>query len=370
MILLRRRIAHLLHSTSRAATLFFSSASQNPLSNSPFIVEYLISSVGLSQEAAIKASKNITHLKSPSQPDSVIQLLKQSGFSDDQIKRLVVRKPNILCASVDKKLRPKMKAMMQTGFTESELTQLLSEIPSFFHSNNAVSRIQFWRDFFGNEDNFLKTLIRGRFLLTSSLDNRILPNISFLSGCGIPVKRIGSLIKSNPRLITAKLGSIKDLVARTEELGFCRGSGMFYHALDSVFKVSLDNMKEKIKLLRSAGWSESEVSSVILRAPYILKISNKNLADKRKFFLERLGCDMSYLAKNPTLLSLSLDKRLVPRCDVLQLLKSKGLLKRKVAANSVMQATNETFILKFILPYREKIPKLLDNYVAATAVKL
>jgi hypothetical protein len=88
---------------------------------------YFTSFFSIPADGAPKAStfKNLTRIKFPKQPDSVISFLKDIGLSDSQIRRVTSFDPNLLSKNVDKFLHPRDQALMDVGFTVEILSRLI-----------------------------------------------------------------------------------------------------------------------------------------------------------------------------------------------------------------------------------------------------
>lgn len=88
------------------------------------------------------------------------------------------------------------------------------------------------------------------------------------------------------------------------------------------------------------------------------------------FFVNEAGLEASYIARYPNLLGFSLEKRVIPRYTVIQFLLSKGLM--NVTQRSfycLVKISDQEFKEKFVIPYLEEAPDLLDLYQAKTTTK-
>ncbi|XP_010939576.1 transcription termination factor MTERF8, chloroplastic [Elaeis guineensis] len=357
--------------SSRHHHLFpFSTATiQNPSSAPPFLVQYLINSCGLSSDEAAEASKHIAHLKSPSNPDSVLRFLKQSGFTDAHIRKLVSLHPRVLCSKVEKTLDRKFRALLDMGLPEAAMVQLVSSVPKTIQIHDPRPKIEFWTSLIGTQENLLKALKRNPKLLSCSLENRIMPNISFLRDCGISDRRIGKMVLNFSRFITMSLDSLKVVTKRAEELGIPHSSGMFWQALSAVLCSNRTAVDAKFRLLKSLGWSESEIASAVCKTPKLLNCSEKSIRAKMDFLTKEAALEPSYVASCPVLLMCSLERRLIPRNHVLRILKSKELLEGGRHFYAAIVLREEKFLKKFVLPNEKKIPGLSEAYLAACAGK-
>jgi mTERF domain-containing protein len=74
-----------------------------------FAVSYLINSCGLSKKSAILAFQRKRVLfQSPEKPDSVLNLLKENGFSNAQISKIVGMHPLILVSDPERPFCPRL----------------------------------------------------------------------------------------------------------------------------------------------------------------------------------------------------------------------------------------------------------------------
>ncbi|EHA8592351.1 transcription termination factor MTERF8, chloroplastic [Cocos nucifera] len=385
MGLLERRLFYLLSSSPTAlkSTLLSSShhlagsllrfsiaTSQDPSPNPPFQVEYLINSCGLSPDRAVEASKYLAHLRSPLKPISVVGFLKQFGFGDEHIRKIVSLNPKVLCASVNNTLKPRIKVLQELGFSDGQIVRLVSSCPLALVCSELQCRIEFWRPLFETDEQLLKAIERNYHLLTSNLGKRIMPNIVLLRDCGISDCQIGRMILKIPWLITRSLPSVKSVIQRAEELGVPRGSGMFLMALHAVSSNSRTRIKAKFQFLMSLGWSEADVAFVIRKAPFLLYRAEKSTCDKMDFLRKEVGCDLQYVAHRPGLLTYSLEGRMMPRYGVLKNLKANELPEGDLDFYSAVMISGDKFLNKFVLPHKDRIPGLYETYVASTAGKV
>jgi mTERF domain-containing protein len=61
-------------------------------------------------------------------------------------------------------------------------------------------------------------------------------------------------------------------------------------------------------------------------------------------------------------ISFSLEKRIIPRCSVVQILIAKGLVKNNLALGTFLQLTERIFLEKFVIRFRDDAPQLLKVY--------
>ncbi|CAL5046929.1 unnamed protein product [Urochloa decumbens] len=107
-----------------AASAASSSASLGP---APFAVaDYLAASCQLTRDQALRASRKLSRLKSPSKPDAVLAFLSGFGLTPQEIATAVVLHPKLLCCKVDKTLAPRLAALKDHGLSASQIGRLMA----------------------------------------------------------------------------------------------------------------------------------------------------------------------------------------------------------------------------------------------------
>ncbi|RWV76969.1 hypothetical protein GW17_00062270 [Ensete ventricosum] len=135
---------------------------------------------------------------------------------------------------------------------------------------------------------------------------------------------------------------------------------MFITILKYLHRVSKERVTAKVDLLRSFGWSESEFFSAVKQSPRFLCLSLELLRKKMEFLINEVGYVPSFIADHSYLLKYSLEKRVIPRFRVLDMLNTKGLWTRRGKFPHFLQLSDKKFMEKIVLPYKEKVPELLD----------
>lgn len=96
--------------------------------------------------------------------------------------------------------------------------------------------------------------------------------------------------------------------------------------------------------------------------PGLLRNSEEKLKIAVEFFLNDVKFERSILVRRPICLMLSMEKRVIPRYRVLQVMKSKRLLKKEPSFVTVLSLPEEEFLEKFISRFRDDVEELLVAY--------
>ncbi|XP_064985936.1 uncharacterized protein LOC135585724 [Musa acuminata AAA Group] len=368
---LRRNSLLPLFETYRLRDLFFFSSSVDlpaavGVTTSPdphFMVEYLVNSCGFSPSEVAKFSKPLAHLRSTEKPDAVVNFMRSQGFDGAGIRKLISLNPNYLCVNVEK-LAPKFQFLRDLGLSESDIVDAILKnhgILLFNVQRSIVPKLELWESLLGSRELVLNRLKKTGWFFSSSVEKTLHPNLKFLRDeCGIPEERVSVVLRRHPQLISRKPESLRALVARADELGMPRQSRMFVRTLDALLMVSKERFEAKVEFMRSFGWSESEFSSVVRKVPTFLCISLDMMRRKMEFFINIVGDTPSFIASQPSILLYSLQKRVIPRFRVTEMLKLKGLWTGKYKFTSILVFTDTKFMEKFVLPHKENVPELLD----------
>jgi mTERF domain-containing protein len=333
----------------------------------PFAVEeYLMSTCHLTPVQALKASKVLSHLKSPSRPDAVLAFLSDLGLSDADIAAAVAYDPKLLCSEVERTLAPRLAELRDIGLSPSQIARLVLVDPARFRRPTVISKLQYFVPLFGSFDNLLQAVRSNAYLLSSDLERVVKPNVSFLIECGLDACDIAKLSVPVPRLITTNPERVREMVERAEAVGVPRRTRMFRHALLAVAFLSEEKIAAKVEFLKKTfRWSDAEVGVAVSKLPLVLKHSKDRLRRMSEFLITQVGLEPEYIAHRPALLTYSLERRLMPRHYVVKFLKENGLLEQDRSYYTAVQVSENVFMEKFIGPYKEAAPSLAQDYAAA-----
>ncbi|ONK55094.1 uncharacterized protein A4U43_UnF7660 [Asparagus officinalis] len=121
--------------------------------------------------------------------------------------------------------------------------------------------------------------------------------------------------------------------------------------------------ERKLDLYKSFGWSEEEIISAFTKHPNCMLISDKKIKQMIDFYVNKLHWASHVLLANPKLLCHGLESRVLPRCCVLSVLSSKGLIKRyPCVINGVLRLNENKFYNKYVSKYMDQVPEVLEAY--------
>ncbi|TVU11976.1 hypothetical protein EJB05_45588, partial [Eragrostis curvula] len=337
-----------------------------PASPKLFAVEdYLVASCGLTRAQALKASRNLSHLKSTSKPDAVLAFLSGLGIPLSDIATLVASDPRFLCASVEKNLAPRVAELRDLGLSGPQIARLIPLALISFRISALGGAVSFWLSVFnGSFETLLRALRLNSSILRANINEVIMPNLTFLQQCGINISEFAVMNMYSSRLFVLKPKSLREAAERVEELGINRGSRMFRRALAVLALMSREDVSMKMGLLQKIGFSQDDALIIVRKAPLLLRLSDEKIRRAMHFLTKDVGLEAPYIAQRPALLGYSLERRLLPRHRLLKVLKEKGLLNVELDYYATASIAEKIFIQKFVLPYKDHVPGLADEYAS------
>ena len=293
---------------------------------------------------------------------------REVGFSETQIRTLVIALPAILFSHVDKTLKPKVDFFEeQLGVGASDLGKFISKNPMLLArslNKKLVPCIKILKEIYGYDENnkdFIRVLGKCKFDFVTK-PQRLSANCAFLESCGIVRPQLSLILKTCPDIFLIKESKLRDLISRVLDMGFPLDSRMLHHALHIVRGFSSETLKRKFDLLGSFGFSESECLLMFRGAPVVFGASKEKLKFGIDFFLNTAKFEKSALIQIPSLLTLSKKKRVIPRYKVLQALKSKKLFEKEPSFCTMLFCREDMFLEKFIFRFKDEAEELLVAY--------
>nr|POF16917.1 hypothetical protein CFP56_17179 [Quercus suber] len=122
-------------------------------------------------------------------------------------------------------------------------------------------------------------------------------------------------------------------------------------------------MVPNIALLREVGAPPSTISYLVTRSPSVAFIKpNEKITKVMNFVVNKLGRPSTDILMNPVVLNLSLEKRIIPRCSVVQILLAKNLIKSDFGLATFLLRKEKFFLEKFVIKFQDNVPQLLSVY--------
>ncbi|KAL6523723.1 hypothetical protein OROGR_017326 [Orobanche gracilis] len=348
----------------------FSTASQNRTHTAPpnlnsknsLLADYLTNSLKFPHNEAIALSKRFPPMDSNGKPEAVVGYLKSLGLSVIQLQSLIKRQASILLADVEKTLKPKVTFYEELGVHGPQLGILISKNSHLLSSSldkrikPSIAVIKKVLELHGStkNNNYINDLmfrILSRYSWVIANDSRLQSNIIYLQSCGIVGSQLIMLLKTELRLFSSCEKELNSLVTRAIEMGFVMGSRMLVYGILALYSNSVETFDRKFKLLQSFDFTRDECHKMFVKAPFLLKRSEATLRHGIEFLIGTLMLDKSVLVGRPILVGLSMEKRIIPRYKLIEMIKSMRLLRKEPRFTTVLLMTHKKLLENYVLRF-------------------
>jgi mTERF domain-containing protein len=147
-----------------------------------------------------------------------------------------------------------------------------------------------------------------------------------------------------------------------KDLGFNPSKITFSIALIAKASVTKTLWKEKVDAFKKWGWSDEDALEAFRKKPYCMLTSIDKINLVMSFWVNQMGWDAMAIAKKPYILTLSLEKRIIPRAAVVQFLLNKGLINKNASLTNLFVMTEKLFLDMLIRRFKNESSYLLKLY--------
>ncbi|XP_041995582.1 uncharacterized protein LOC121745672 [Salvia splendens] len=341
-------------------------------SDPTFTISYLTNSCGLSLNDAVFVSNKL-RIKSRHNPDAVLDLLSQFGFTNAQISKLVTKWPLVLQSRPDETLFPKLQFLRSIGVPAAVSAEKLSVYPMILQRSLEKSLIptyNYLKKLLRSDKKVVNVFARSPRAFVHGCCGAMSRNIAVLRDRGAPESSVALLLNNQPSLLMLGGEAFAALVDRAAEMGFDASKVVFVLALQVFANMSESTLQRKMGVYRRCGWSESEVMGAFLKHPLCMSLSEKKIKGSMEFLVGEAGFEAGEVARCPVLLGYSVEKRMRPRLVVSRMLERKELLKKSTSFIYLLMMSEEKFVKRYIVENQDRIPQLLDVYGGNVSVEI
>ncbi|XP_059439092.1 transcription termination factor MTERF2, chloroplastic-like [Corylus avellana] len=329
-----------------------------------FTVSYLINSCGLSPKSAILASQSM-NFDNPGRPDSVLNLLRENGFTPTHISKIIRVKPRFLLYDPEKTLSPKIEFFRSLGVSSSDLPGILSSNPMLLARSlekQLIPSYDFLKSVVLVNEKVLTALRRSARAFQFNVTTNMAPNVALLRQLGVPQSTISYLVSNYPSQAFTKHTRFAEVVQQVIDMGFNRLKMVFVVAIQVLLKMSKQRFESKLEFYMRWGWSKDMALSAFKRYPICMLLSEEKIMKAMDFLVIKMGSPSADIARTPSVMSYSLEKRIMPRFSVIHILQAKGLVKNDLSSGSIIIPSERCFVEKFLIKFQDDVPELLNVY--------
>uniref|UniRef100_A0A803L3H5 Uncharacterized protein n=1 Tax=Chenopodium quinoa TaxID=63459 RepID=A0A803L3H5_CHEQI len=249
-------------------------------------------------------------------------------------------------------LKPKIKTLSDLGISGSDLVEAIVINPSIlFH--NLGPAMQAYKTVLGRYGDVATVLKQSSGSSFSCAAKYLIPNVELLQNyCVIPTEKIQNYIIQHPKSFAVRTDLFRDMLIKVEvELEIPWSSSMFLYGIHMITCVSDKDIEDRCEVFKSFGWTQADVMRLIKQNPLCLCYTKARIKKRLDFLMNQQGYEPFYLSLQPLLFICSLEKRLLPRLRVIQILKEKGFLRRNYHLPSAIGMTNYLFFKRYVRPF-------------------
>ncbi|XP_031274418.1 uncharacterized protein LOC116132877 [Pistacia vera] len=262
------------------------------------------------------------------------------------------------------KLLPKLEYFHSKGFSRPDLAKFLWSNTTILQrslKNHLIPSFTDLTNLLQSTEKAITVVKRKPGILDRDLKINVSPKVNYLRDIGVPDSRIVMSLHTWPSIFEMHFNRFQEIVDLVKKMGINPLRLLFVKAIVTVSMMSKSEWDKKVDVYKRLHWSEEEILAAFQKNPWCMMTSEDKIMAVMDFFVNKMGWEPSAIAKRPILLSLSLEKRIIPRAAVVQFLSSKGLLKTSFISLTPYNMCEKTFLQKFVNCYDEG-PQLKKLY--------
>ncbi|GLT70002.1 hypothetical protein SLA2020_421070 [Shorea laevis] len=293
---------------------------------------------------------------------ALVEFFRAHGFSDEQISTLTMKRPPLYFYDAHKTFKPKLEFFKCLGLSDLEIAKLLSTEPYILQRSlekKIIPCVQELRRILVTDENVLKAIKASFRIIEANVEELVQPNISMLISHGVPESLALKMFLFRPTSLLVRTSRLSEIISEVMKLGFDPNTSGFVLAIRVMAEMSKTLWEQKVEAYTSFGLSKDEIYSAFKSQPQFMAVSEKKIKKLMGFFVNKLKMKPLLISKNPNLLLASLEKRIIPRCSVLQLLMSKGLIKADTSILHAWRMTENNFVEKLVCKYQNEVPDVV-----------
>ncbi|KAL1222057.1 Transcription termination factor MTERF15 [Cardamine amara subsp. amara] len=253
-----------------------------------------------------------------------IWLLRELGVPHKLLFPLLISTGQPICGK--EKFEETVKKVVDMGFdpTKSKFVEALHVV--YEMSNKTVEeKVAVYKRLGFSEDDIWAIFKKWPFFLKFS-EKKIMQMFETLKKCGLVEEEVLAVLKTRPQCI----------------------------------RVSEKKILDSIETFLSLGFSRDEFTMILKGYPPCIAYSAQMIKQKFKFLVKKMNWSLEDVVLVPPVLGYSLEKRIVPRCNVIKALMSKGLMgSENPPISSVLLCTDQGFLNRYVMKHDKLVPELM-----------
>ncbi|XP_010553394.1 PREDICTED: transcription termination factor MTERF5, chloroplastic-like [Tarenaya hassleriana] len=300
--------------------------------------------------------------------DPVSGLLQRYGFTSKQMAKVSKSVPLVYSFSVET-LTPKLRFLRSILGSENDVCRVVTANPRVLTSslkNQLEPNYEFIKSIIEQDDLIAKSIKRSSRILHLELEGNLAAKVSFLRGNGVTNSSIAKLMVDSPGILALPSSRLEELLEKAKSFGFESSRPMIVPAVRAISQITESNWDQKLEVYKRWGWSNDDFLTAFKRQPNIMTLSEEKISKGMDVLLNRVGLSSLDIVKYPNILFFNLEERIIPRCSVVDLLHSKGVLGESRPSISTyigaLRVKEEAFVKRFVDRYPEHVLELWQKF--------
>lgn len=270
----------------------------------------------------------------------------------------------LLLANPKDTLLPKLEFFHSIGISSSDLARILAADPTILTRSlekQIIPSYNFLKSVLQSDEKVVAALKRTSWVFLEDHSKKLIPNLSVLRAMGVPDSCIALLLAHLPETLIQKNEQFTKIVQEIKEMGFDPTKSTFVLAIH-VIAGNKSIYSRCHEVYQRWGWSDDDILMAFRKHPNCMLLSEDKITKAIDFFVNQMGWPSRMIVRCPVVLFFSLEKRIKPRCFVVQVLRLKGLIKKTLSLSTVLLPSENYFLEKFVRKYEQQVPELWSVY--------
>ncbi|CAI9775222.1 unnamed protein product [Fraxinus pennsylvanica] len=296
--------------------------------------------------------------------EQVKTLFRNYGFDESHISHIARIQPKVFLYNPQNTLLPKLDFLRSIGVSNADIPKVIMRNPALM--GRSLEK-QIWPCY-----NFLKSLpLSGKeVVMMVNRNSRILAtnvekiagNVQAMQQVGVPPRSISYFISRFPASVQRDNEKFRKSLDEVISMGFNPLRLMFILAVRVRCETTKPTWDYKVKVFKRFGLSGEAVMSAFRLHPGCMNVSEEKVLRVMDFFINKMKWEPIVVIRSPAVLLYNLEKRIIPRCNVITLLMQKGFLKENFPLMSFLKYSEVDFLNKFVYNYKDDLTQLVDVY--------
>ena len=258
--------------------------------------------------------------------DDISWFLEREGFDKEDIK-LMLRKGRLRGMSIERKLEPALRWLLDLGLTKSQVAKAVATCPQSLGlsiEQNLNPTMQWLLDLGLTKSQVAKAVAKRAHFLGYSIEQNLKPTVQWLSDLGLTKSQVAKAVATCPQILGYSVEqNLKPTVRWLLDLGLTKSQVAKAVAnFPRLLGYSIEqNLKPTVRWLSDLGLTKSQVAKAVATRPQIFGYSIENNLKSTVQWLLDLGLTKSQVVKAvgnfPQILGCSIAENLSPKSFVL-----------------------------------------------------